>query len=248
MPRGFERAILREYLQSELIVALYAQPDSESLALIGGTGLRLLHDLDRFSEDLDFDWCGERLMGPSSLFARAVAGLQTRGYALRWAAKRAGEDRGGKLYFNALLFALGLTPNRDENIMIKLEYTMPRPAPERTVALMSRFGFVVQVTTEPLPVLCARKILALFGRARIQPRDLYDLTWFFSRRIAPDFATLARAQIASPEALSARVAHLWRTVAPHLNAYERDLLPLLMIPAHAARIRLLPELLQKTIG
>lgn len=50
-----KRAILREFLQVKLLTALYHLSGCQNLALIGGTSLRLLRGLDRFSEDLDFD-------------------------------------------------------------------------------------------------------------------------------------------------------------------------------------------------
>ena len=58
IPADKKRAIIREYLQSKILFELYNKSGSQNLSLIGGTGLRILRGLDRFSEDLDFDNLG----------------------------------------------------------------------------------------------------------------------------------------------------------------------------------------------
>lgn len=247
-PRGFERAILREYLQCECMATLSELSGSESLALIGGTGLRLLWDLDRFSEDLDFDNCGLSSARPLELFEQLSATLVRRGYAVRFTPKHQAPDRGGKLVFSEILFALGLSPHHDETLFIKLEYTTPAPTPKTETHLLNRFGFTAEIMTESLPVLCARKIFALLNRRRLQPRDLYDLAWFFSRRIAPDIVTLRTANITSYQVLGRTLAELFARIAPHMKEYERDLAPLLLDPTRARRIRTLPELTQKILA
>src|SRR3989339_1351627 len=55
LPFEKKKAILREYLQSRVIEIIYQQKKSADLVFVGGTALRLLRGLDRFSEDLDFD-------------------------------------------------------------------------------------------------------------------------------------------------------------------------------------------------
>ncbi|MDO8505313.1 MAG: nucleotidyl transferase AbiEii/AbiGii toxin family protein [bacterium] len=246
-PRGFERAILREYLQCEIMATLSELPGSESLALIGGTGLRLLWDLDRFSEDLDFDNCGLPVSRPLALFNELARTLARRGYAVHFTPKHTKQERGGKLIFKGLLFALGLSPHHDETLFIKLEYTTPTPRPKTEVRLLNRFGFTAQIMTESLSVLCARKIFALLNRRRLQPRDLYDLVWFFSRRIAPDVSTLRTAEIPSHAALLKKLIPLFDKITPQMKEYERDLAPLLLDPSHARRIHTLPELAQKIL-
>ncbi len=45
---------LRQFLQIVLLKILHESANGASLAFTGGTALRLLHGLQRFSEDLDF--------------------------------------------------------------------------------------------------------------------------------------------------------------------------------------------------
>lgn len=53
--QGFDRELLREYLQCVMLQILYDSPLGRHFIFLGGTCLRLVHDNSRFSEDLDFD-------------------------------------------------------------------------------------------------------------------------------------------------------------------------------------------------
>src|SRR3989338_6951351 len=55
IPANKNRALIREYLQTRIIAYLYGKEGASKISFIGGTSLRLLRGLDRFSEDLDFD-------------------------------------------------------------------------------------------------------------------------------------------------------------------------------------------------
>lgn len=245
IPRGFARAVMREYLQCEIVFLLSQLRGSEKMALIGGTGLRLLYDLDRFSEDLDFDNCGLQAAMAAALWRKLTEQLHGRGYTVDFKLKSTGQDRGGKLVFSRLLHDLGISPHADEKLTIKLEYTAPRPAPKPAVTVLNRFGFTAQVATEPLSALCARKLIALQRRRRLQPRDLYDLVWFFSRRVAPDRATLRNFGIRSIPAFKDELIRLLHSHRSKFPQYERDLLPLALNSERSAAIKFLPDLLSK---
>lgn len=54
----FAKHMLKEYVQLLVLDILSTSPSVRKLAFIGGTSLRLLKGIDRFSEDLDFDCKG----------------------------------------------------------------------------------------------------------------------------------------------------------------------------------------------
>ncbi len=247
IPHGHERAILREYIQCELLAMLYELPESGNLAFIGGTSLRLLNDLDRFSEDLDFDIFASSENVISIPFARLQAGLQRRGYAVTFKKKRGEGDRGGIFTFTDILFALGLSRHKDETLKIKIEYTTQPKNNRAYVRTLNRFGFAEQIITLPLDILCARKIHALFGRKRLQPRDLYDLGWFFSRRIVPDEHTLGEVGIHSKKELLKRILALYKTHRSDIASYQRDIIPFLLDPKNVKLIHLLPSLAENVL-
>ena len=52
---GFDKYMLKEYLQLMILDYLSSTPSIRKMAFIGETNLRLVKGIDRFSEDLDFD-------------------------------------------------------------------------------------------------------------------------------------------------------------------------------------------------
>ena len=54
----FDRYMLKEYLQLLILDYLATTTYIGKMAFIGGTNLRLIQGIDRFSEDLDFDCKG----------------------------------------------------------------------------------------------------------------------------------------------------------------------------------------------
>ena len=52
---AFQKHMLKEYLQLMILDYLSGTPYIRKIAFIGGTNLRLVKGIDRFSEDLDFD-------------------------------------------------------------------------------------------------------------------------------------------------------------------------------------------------
>lgn len=248
IPREYRGAILREYIQCELLSILYSLPGSERLGFIGGTALRLLWNLDRFSEDLDFDNLHDDKNAAFELFLRAIERFGARGYTTRFPSKKKGEEYGGKLFIADLLYPLGVSQHKDQNLMIKLDYTTPPFRPPTTSRLLNRFGFLVHVVTEPLEVLCARKIHALFNRPRTQPRDLYDIVWYFSHRVKPDRTILKNEGIESYAQLVQRLREKIDSMVGTMESHEADVRALLIDPSRARYIRDLPELAAQVLG
>ena len=52
---SFRKYMLKEYLQLLILDYLATTPFVRKTTFIGGTSLRLVYGIDRFSEDLDFD-------------------------------------------------------------------------------------------------------------------------------------------------------------------------------------------------
>ena len=53
--QGYERAIVREYLQYKILQAIFESKQASMLSFLGGTALRIVHGNSRFSEDIDLD-------------------------------------------------------------------------------------------------------------------------------------------------------------------------------------------------
>ena len=55
------RRNLTEYLQSEILAVVFNSKFGSHLSFLGGTCLRFIHKIERFSEDLDFDLIADGL-------------------------------------------------------------------------------------------------------------------------------------------------------------------------------------------
>ena len=53
--KGFDRGILREYLQYKILSIIFQHKLSEKISFLGGTAIKICYGSQRFSEDLDFD-------------------------------------------------------------------------------------------------------------------------------------------------------------------------------------------------
>ena len=51
--QGYERAIVREYLQYKILQAIFESKHASHLSFLGGTALRIVHGNSRFSEDIE---------------------------------------------------------------------------------------------------------------------------------------------------------------------------------------------------
>jgi len=52
---GYEKGILREYLQYKILQAIFESKQASKPSFLGGTALRIMYGNNRFSEDIDLD-------------------------------------------------------------------------------------------------------------------------------------------------------------------------------------------------
>jgi predicted nucleotidyltransferase component of viral defense system len=185
---------LREVLQELALLGLWRHKFYEHAAFYGGTALRVLHGLDRFSEALDFS-----LLAPTPGFAlaRYMTTLETElrafGFDVR-AHQKPGASRRSAIHSAFLkthtlreLVSINAPEtitraiHPDQLLTIKIEVdTDPPPAFETDVRyLLSPIPFAIRVYA--LPDLFAGKMHALLCRrwkTRVKGRDWYDLVWF----------------------------------------------------------------------
>jgi len=184
---------LREILQEISLLGLWRSKFFEKAAFYGGSSLRILYGLDRFSEDLDFSALTPM---PDFDWARYVTALEKEllafGLELHIETKDKALDspiRSAFLKANTLRQLMVIQADRDildrvpstQLIRIRLEIdTDPPPG----------FGTEVKYLLRPIPFpvrtyvlsdLFAGKMHALLCRRwknRVKGRDWYDLVWF----------------------------------------------------------------------
>lgn len=227
VPKEKKRAILREFLQVKYLTLLYSYKDCQKLAFIGGTSLRLLRGLDRFSEDLDFDNFGLTANQAKTLFEKATGEFKREDYNFEFDFRKTKIGGIARLRFSGLLNLLEMGSNLKEKLMLRIDYTN-QPRIETEVLLLSRFGESERIVTNTLPVLLAQKAKALFSRKQTQGRDFYDIYWLLCRKVEPNTAILKNYGIESINDFYQKLEQVYAREKKNLPDYKRKLKPFLL--------------------
>lgn len=183
------RAIAREYLQTKIITDIYRHPDSKYLSFAGGTALRLLRGLPRFSEDLDFDNLGLSNDQIIMLMRSVFTALTREGYQIDFSDKSKGEKHYLEIKFPKFWYQLGLTNNDKEKLMLKIDYGQHWQGQQPELKFISSYGFSGSVLTNPLNQLLVQKFTAYVQRHTTEPRDIFDCVYLHSlgAKLDPNF-------------------------------------------------------------
>lgn len=176
------RRLAREYLQHYMLYVLFRTKHYRQLVFAGGTALRILFGVPRFSEDLDFSLAEESGRFDFSPLRRDLLHeLAQAGYHAEEKASTARNVVNTFVKFPRLPYELGLSGHRDEALSVKIEVDTRPPAGGRTqLGLVTRYHMMYQVLHYDLPTMLAGKLHALCFRRYPKGRDLYDLLWLLS--------------------------------------------------------------------
>lgn len=230
----FDRYMLKEYLQLQILDYLSTTSYINKISFIGGTNLRIVQGIDRFSEDLDFDCkdlSEEEFMTMTDSVVNYLRNsnidVETRDKPNpRLTAFRR------NLYFPQMLFNLGLTGHRDERLLLKIETQNQGVAYQPIVVNINKMGFFFSIQVPPLDVLCAMKFSAILSRQK--GRDFYD-TIFLLSKTNPNMDFLhAKTGISTMKELKNAMKN--RLLEIDLNEKKRDFVHLLFNESNAERI------------
>lgn len=193
--RGQALNIMREYLQAVVLRSFHDSEAFRCLAFVGGTALRFLHSLPRFSEDLDFSLVSAEGYAGQEWMAKVKRDLALAGFTpeVTWNERKTVHT--GWVRLRGLLHDAGLSPLVNEKLAIKVEVDTRPPAGgrcERQI-VTRHVSFLLQY--HDAPSLMAGKVHALLTRRYAKGRDWYDLVWYLSQRppVAPNMALLQNA-------------------------------------------------------
>ena len=230
----FDRYMLKEYLQLMILEHLASTPYISKVAFIGGTNLRLIQGIDRFSEDLDFDCkylTEEEFMAMTD---SVIEFLRQNNIDVETRDKPNPKLTAFRrnLYFPQMLFDLKLSGHKEERLLMKVEAQDQGVDYGFVVANVNRMGFFFSIQVPPIDVLCAMKFAAILSRQK--GRDFYDAIFLLSKT-APNLDFLqARTGISTLEELRAAISHCLANV--DLNQKKRDFAHLLFNESNADRI------------
>ncbi|MBC8473204.1 MAG: nucleotidyl transferase AbiEii/AbiGii toxin family protein [Candidatus Omnitrophica bacterium] len=182
MPHTKIRGILREYLQILILKGLYKIKSGKRLYFTGGTYLRLVHSLKRFSEDLDFNTNHmtkkefEDLLEKVGMELKRI-NIDTEVRFAHW-----GNSYVSKLIFPGIEKAYNVISgySKKEGIMIKIEANRLRQKIKNETRMISGFGEFYPVICTDIGILFADKIDALTKKNR--GRHLYDIIFILSNK------------------------------------------------------------------
>jgi len=177
-----QRLVLREYLQNYILFLMQKTKMNESLYFVGGTALRFLYGIRRYSEDLDFS-AGEKWMNSSlKIFQEKIfRELERAGYKLTIKLKIDSTLQRMMIRFAGLLYELGLSGRQNENISIHLEVDPNPPLGWKEERSVINIHLPVLIRHYDLSSAFAGKLAAILLRPYTKGRDIFDLFWFRSR-------------------------------------------------------------------
>jgi len=176
--------VLRECLQHLILKILDDTGSFQSLSFIGGTALRVLYDLRRFSEDMDFSL--QKPEDPKFDFEKMLNAIlsQLEMYHLKvdTRVKQVGAVKGVFFHFREILQELKVSQRKGQKLSIRFEVDSNPPPGAQFETRIIQKDFLFNVVHHDLPSLFAGKLLAFLYRPYTKGRDVYDLIWYCSRK------------------------------------------------------------------
>ena len=175
------RNMMREFLQARILLALQDSGAFANWAFVGGTALRFLFHLPRYSEDMDFSLAhggGDAAFDSHMMTVRRVLSEET--YDIDVKVRTHTTVAAAQLRFRGLLHETGISPHRDEVFMVKVEIDTNPPAGAVTDTKTVRRFVLLNLHHYDRASLLAGKLHAVLTRKYAKGRDLYDLAWYLA--------------------------------------------------------------------
>lgn len=196
--QDYENA-LKEIIQELALLGLWRAKFFEHAAFYGGTALRILYGVDRFSEDLDFSLLEPRGDFELQPYLDAIKmELNSMGFAVDVEERIKNQQSSIESGFikaetkeHLIRFevpeAISTRIHHRERLKIKLEVDTDPPGGFETEAKILLQPIAFSVKTYKLPDLFAGKLHVVLARAwlneRVKGRDYYDFVWYIGRDI-----------------------------------------------------------------
>ncbi|NCB12899.1 MAG: nucleotidyl transferase AbiEii/AbiGii toxin family protein [Erysipelotrichia bacterium] len=192
---------LREILQEIVLIGLYDAGFFKYAAFYGGTALRILHNLPRFSEDLDFSLLQSNTEFNLKPYEEAIIStLKSFGFDVTIEIKEKNNDSAIASAFvkgNTIEHLININApkditskiHRDQAVKIKLEVDTNPPLEFETANVIRLTPRPFSINAFTLPSLYAGKMHAILCRAwstRPKGRDWYDLVWYIANDVELD--------------------------------------------------------------
>jgi predicted nucleotidyltransferase component of viral defense system len=231
--------VLREYLQNYLLWLIQKKGMNLELFFVGGTALRFLHRLPRYSEDLDYS------AGPGwkpARFAAAMKGMQKdiqmAGYDASLHLQASGAVHRADWRFAGLLADLELAGRKEQKLSVSIEVDAHPPSGWKREKTVVNIHIPVLVQHYDLASMLAGKVAAILTRPNAKGRDFYDLFWYLTKwaTLEPNIRLLNNALAQKTKAYGNLNSNTWKTALADRvgtlswRAIEQDVRPFLERP------------------
>jgi predicted nucleotidyltransferase component of viral defense system len=198
---------IREINQQIIISGLAKTDFFDKAVFMGGTALKLLHGLNRYSEDLDFSF-----LKPCDNFNWKYYYDQIRDYAKDYGCELSYSDKSIRNINRSLLKDELLNQKIHEEKIVDVKWTKKKGGISQKVIVQLDIGFRKgsfdfeekilhfpedhKVKAYDIHSLCAGKLNAIltrrdkYGNSRDEGRDWFDFKWLVNNKIEPNYAFL----------------------------------------------------------
>ncbi len=171
----------REYAQARILLSLQRSKAMIPLAFHGGTALRFLYGIPRYSLDLDFALeRPDRGYDLPSWLSAVRSELELEGYTVSIGLSDRRVVHSAVVRLQGLLFELGLSPHTDETLAIKVEVDTRPPSGAHLETTVVRRHVTINLQHHDRASLLAGKLHAILQRPYAKGRDVFDLVWYLS--------------------------------------------------------------------
>ncbi|MFH1620106.1 MAG: nucleotidyl transferase AbiEii/AbiGii toxin family protein [bacterium] len=177
----------REFLQILALKTLADNNAFDNLAFTGGTALRILHNIRRYSEDLDFSLVGRKGYDFTAVNAGLLRSFKLNGLDVESKPKIEETVHSAFLKFSGLPHKLGLSMQKEQALFVKLEVDTNPPEGGKTESAIINKTYLFSVKHFDLPSMFATKLHACFYRRYVKGRDFYDFLWHLGSKTRPNY-------------------------------------------------------------
>lgn len=173
--------VAREYLQARILQTLQDEGVFQRWAFVGGTALRFLFSIPRFSEDLDFSLVDkEKEINFNGAMKSIESLFKKEAYDVSISPKGEKTVASAFVKFRGLLYEIGLSPHASQVFSIKIEIDTNPPLGAVIQTSLVRRHVTLNLLHYDKASLLAGKLHALFTRRYTKGRDLFDLIWYLA--------------------------------------------------------------------
>ncbi|HRX63791.1 MAG TPA: nucleotidyl transferase AbiEii/AbiGii toxin family protein [Candidatus Absconditabacterales bacterium] len=238
---NFPKAILREYLQYKILASIFSSPLSKKLCFIGGTALRIGHNSQRFSEDIDFDNRGLTVEEFEKLTKVVEQELLLEGYEVEIKHVYKGAFH-CSIKIPKLLFDNNLASMVTEKLVIKIDTTPQGYNYSHDTFVLQKFGIVAPYKMVPKDILLSMKFSAFFSRAK--GRDLFDIVYLLGMGVKPNWG-FCKHSFGIDNGKSLKIAIKKRLNELDLIALQKDVQPFLF-DSNDKSVELFDKIIEQT--